>query len=225
MQSKSSPGWPIRAAVGVLVVFGLTACGGSGVVTADGDQAPLVNQAGATDADAEGGEAKKGGKHPRVAQPWVPEEHLDDIIGAASVLDEEASKRWPTEFAGLWIDRRTIVISFTEGAEEKVAELREAIQQPHTIVAVNGQHPLDELRAHQQKMITDREHLSEGDHPADMPAAIVETKGNYDLGIDIKTSVVTVNVERLSPELEAAFGEYYGADVIRVEEGMIVPAG
>jgi hypothetical protein len=196
------------------VVLSLTACAGGRDVAARSDQAPSPNQSEASDGE---------GRRPRAAMEWVPEEHLNDIAGAAPALEEEAVKRWPDEFAGLWIDRRTIVVAFTEGAEEKAAELRQAIEQPFPVIAADAERTVDELRDLQQTMIAHRADLGRGDHPSDMPAAMVETRGHYDLGIDIQTGVVTVHVERLSPELQAAFGEYYGAELIRVEEGMAQP--
>lgn len=157
---------------------------------------------------------------PKVAEQWRPEEHLDDVAGAAAVLEQEAKKRWPSEFAGLWIGAGGIFISFTTDPDEKVAELRQAVPQPHELFPVGAERSLTALRALQQRIIDDRAELQSGGRPKGMPQAIVATRGIYDVGLSLKLGALTINAKELTPELERAFVDYYETDAFVFESGI-----
>jgi hypothetical protein len=215
MQSKCSRSRVgVATVLGLIVVLSLSACQGIGGVPAGDDTAPLVNDAAADDGE---------GKRPRAATAWVPEKHLNDIAGAAGAMRNEAERRWPDEFTEVWIDRRTIVLAFTDGAEEKVAELREAIDQPFALRAADGR-AVEEIYALRARVQRDRESLAAGSPPRGMPQPIIDTEGVYDVYDDIMSGVAVVAVKRLTPELQQAFTDFYG-ELLRVEEGMMVPGG
>ena len=154
---------------------------------------------------------------------WRPEDHLDDIAGAAAVLEGEAQRRWPEQFAGAWIDRGAVWLAFTERPGPKVAQLRREVDQPHPIRGVRSRLSLDQLVALQERMSDDRSALQDGRAPAGMPEPIVETGGAYDLDIDVRRSVVVVGVEGAGPELRRAFRDYYATKAITFSEGVAAP--
>lgn len=162
---------------------------------------------------------------PKVATEWEPEEHLDDIAGAAAVVQQQARARWPEEFAGVWIRGGAVYVGFTRGAHAKAEELRRDVPTPHRIRGVDATVSFAELRALQQEMGDDRMAVQQGNPPSGMPDAIVDTGGVYDLALDQRRGVVTVNVERVTRSLRRAFRDYYQTDVLRFEEGVAVEGG
>lgn len=160
---------------------------------------------------------------PPTTQVWDPEEHIDELEGAAAVLQREAQERWPADYAGLWLDSGVIWIAFTTDAETKVAELREEVPEHHDVRAVQAERSLEPLRELQRTMVRDRTALQDGDPPPDMPQEIRATQGRYDLIIDTKTQVVEVAVERLSRDLRQAFINYYDTKALSFSEGIGQP--
>lgn len=148
-----------------------------------------------------------------------------DIERAASKLQEEASTRWPTTFAGVWIDIEPygVGVAFTNNAESNVAELAKSFDYPSDLRAVTAPRSEAVLLALQKQMIDDRSALQEGTPPARLPAAIRSTEGIYDLGIDIRAAAITVRVERVTDPLRQAFQNTYSPAVILIE-GVSQPA-
>src|SRR3712207_4896779 len=129
---------------------------------------------------------------PQTAATWSPQDRLDDIAGAAAVLDRTAQKRWPGEYGGLWIDGRVIWLAFAVDPEAKIAALRREISHPHDMRGVLRTMPLRELLALQQRMRQERSALQNGSRPTGLPDAIVRTEGLYDLDVDVRRACVVV---------------------------------
>lgn len=169
------------------------------------------------------GEGSGVGDNVRTATEWRPEEHLDDIAGAAAVFDAEARARWPGEYAGVWIDGGVIWLAFTSDPVTKVEELQGAVLQPHRVKGVESAVSFEELIALQERMVEDRSALQRGAPPADMPEAILATRGVYDLDIDVSNAAVVVFLEESSEEVWQAFDDYYDSGAIEFEEGVAAP--
>ena len=159
----------------------------------------------------------------RATVEWKPEEHLDDIAGAAAVLDREAQERWGGEYAGSWIDGGTIWLAFTRDAQAKVAEMKAEVRQPHPVRGVTRSVTLQDLVRLQETMGADRSALQAGEPPRGMPQPIVATQGQYDLDIDLHEGVVSIAVKEVSPELRQAFIDYYRTEALSFLEGISQP--
>lgn len=135
---------------------------------------------------------------------------------AASPLREAAQTRWPDTFAGLWIDHDpyTINVAFTADAAGKVDELRDSFPFPHDLRAVTAVHSLDALRNLKESLVQERNSLQQHRPPADLPAAIRATGGDYDLDIDVPRGHVVVRVARPTPDLRSAFSTRHAGPVV-----------
>lgn len=143
---------------------------------------------------------------------------------AASRLQDVARSRWPSTFAGLWIDHEPyrVNVAFTRDAAANVTDLRAGFPYPDDLRAVDAVHSFDALSALQGRLATERSTLQQGRALPGMPDAIRMTRGVYDLDIDISAGQVVVRAARPTAALRAAFAKHYPGPVV-VREGLAQP--
>lgn len=148
-----------------------------------------------------------------------------DVERATIALQEEAETRWPTTFAGLWIDQQPfgVSVAFTRNADSNVESLKQQFPYPGDLRAVTSRYGLAMLTALQERMGDDRRALQEGTEPEHLPPAIRDTRGVYDLDIDVPAATVIVRLADPTDAHRDAFASTY-SPAVTVEEGLAEPA-
>ena len=164
----------------------------------------------------------------RAAEEQVSEDvaaHRLRVDRAAGALEAEAERRWPDSFAGLWISRPdfTVRVAFTGDAAAKRDELARTFAFPEQLVAERAPVSLQDLRAIQERINTDRASQQQG--AAAGPASLQATRGQYDTEIDVRTQTVVLRVpdqavDGARAETPAAYGPR-----VRVQSGAAEPSG
>lgn len=147
-----------------------------------------------------------------------------DVERAAAALQQEAETRWPSTYGGLWIDQNPFAVSvaFTQNAAANVESLKSQFPYPQDLRAVTAPYPLEVLASLQRLMGEDRLALQEGQQPAHLPVVIRDTRGVYDLDIDVRTTRLIVRVAQASSALRDAFADTYSS-AVTVQSGLAEP--
>lgn len=130
---------------------------------------------------------------------------------AATLVEQEAQRRWPDSFAGAWISRPDFVVrvAFTGDAEGKRDQLAQSFPFPDRLVAERAAVSLQQLEALQLRVNEDRAAQRRGE--AAGPASLRATAGRYDTDIDVRTQTVVLHVPEQAAdgargEVPAAYG-------------------
>jgi hypothetical protein len=119
-------------------------------------------------------------------------------------LQRRAQDRWPRSFAGLWADRRRVLIAFTRRSRARVRRLRSDFARPKRLRPRTARRSLRSLTRLQARMGEDRKR------------GLFDFR--YDIGLNLQRNLVIATVESRSPEIVAAFRKRYG-DAALVREG------
>lgn len=106
-------------------------------------------------------------------------------------LGSRTMERWPDDFAGLkFVEPGTplggVEVRFSEGAEEKVAEIAKEAPQPELLIPVNVPKSQAQIAHEMALVISDREEAKRGLGP------LAETKGMFDMDADLGTGEILV---------------------------------
>jgi PKD repeat protein len=150
--------------------------------------------------------------------------HRFRVEDAAAVLQNDAASHWPDSFAGLWMDRQHfgVDVAFTQNAAANVNELRNRFPYPSELRALDASASLAGLTALQHRLGNDRNDLQQGRRRSDLPPAVQNTHGQYDLDIDVPSGNVVVRVAQASNDVNNGFRQAYGPRVV-VSPGMAQP--
>lgn len=144
---------------------------------------------------------------------------------AAVLVQREARERWPTTYAGTWIDVEDtfdIVVAFTDDPQPKVRELRRHVTDSERLRGVRAVRSLAELYADQDRIVQDRDRLLEGRRPEGVPDAVADTNGRFNVAVHQPDNEITVRVDGATPARAAAFQDHYGPH-LRLGEGAGAP--
>lgn len=147
------------------------------------------------------------------------------VDSAAAALQATARDRWPSTFAGLWIDTEPfgVTVAFTRDAKANVAALRADFPYPADLVAATRSRSAQDLASVIERLQAARADLKRGERPAAVPPALADTAGAFDLDVDVRANTVVVRVEQVTPELSAQLHGAYGG-AVQAKPGMAVPA-
>lgn len=134
---------------------------------------------------------------------------------AFAVLQAQAATRWPSTFAGGWIDVAQFGgrLAFTDNAVANVTQLRGGFAFPDELYPVNAATSYAGLRALEDAVIAERNALQAGGAVSGLPPSIAATRGAYDVSIDVIGGTVEVRAEPGEANLARAFQDRYGPSV------------
>lgn len=220
------------AIVAVLCVAAATLLGVSGPAGADGgptDPGPAPETAPAWSPDVPEVPAE-GDVVARMADEGIDRgEALRrfDIEREAAIVEREALRRWPSTFAGVWIDRAPfgVSVAFTKNAAANVAQLAALTRHPEALVPQTRALSLQRLTQVQGAMAADRGRLQRGERPGNVPGSIRDTGGRFDLDIDVRANRLVTHVATgaATEQVRGDFARTYGAPV-EVKAGVAEPA-
>lgn len=136
----------------------------------------------------------------------------------------KAQETWPNEFGTVWTEFPLVVasstgtasnrpdgpgrifVSFTVGAEEKVAELAKTFIRPDLLVPVTAKHSRKELDSVVARIVADQERARQGLPPL----AHVSPDGRFAVGSDVISGRIIVAAPRITGEFRNAFIDEYG---------------
>lgn len=114
-------------------------------------------------------------------------------------------------------------VAFTRNADSNVESLKQQFPYPGDLRAVTSPYGLAMLTELQERMGDDRLALQEGAQPGHLPPAIRDTRGVYDLDIDVSAATVIVRLAEVTDAHREAFASTY-SPAVTVEEGIAEPA-
>lgn len=147
-------------------------------------------------------------KQPSAKRP--PAKAKQSLADEAGRVQAEARRRWPSTFAGLWIERGRIRVAFTSRAAGIARKLRDELSRKRRsrLRPVVFDDSLRSLETLLDQAAADR---ATGARPISAP---------YDLSLDQQRNEIVVTVERVDPRVVQDFRARYGPDVI-VEQGYV----
>lgn len=135
----------------------------------------------------------------------------------------KAQETWPNEFGTVWTEFPLVVasatrtastrsdgpgrifVSFTEGAEEKVAELAKTFIRPDLLVPVTAKHSRKELESLVARIVADQERVRQGLPPL----AHVSPDGRFAVGSDVISGRIIIAAPKITDEFRDAFIDEY----------------
>lgn len=136
-------------------------------------------------------------------------------------LEELINARWTDSFAGMWLSIDSepgLFVAFTNSDRSRNGILADAFGYPDDIHFLVADHSLAELQDLQLQLRDARASMQSGARLGIQ--AIDDTKGQFDLDIDVRANRVVVRVERRTDSIATAFIGVYGREWIEVREGI-----
>lgn len=134
-------------------------------------------------------------------------------------LGSRTMEQWPDQFAGLrYLERGTplggVEVRFSEGAEEKVAEIAKGAPRPDLLIPVEVPKSQAQIAREMAAVIEDRELAKRESGP------LALTRGMFDMDADLGTGEILVMMPKPSEEVRAAFERTYPYDFRFVESAL-----
>lgn len=139
-----------------------------------------------------------------------------DVEVAAGELQAQLLAQWPDSLAGMWLSTEgptTLTVAFTENADNNVAEIAEDFAYPDVLRAATAAHSISELEAAFSRVVDERGQAQRGQAPTDLPAAMRQTEGRFDVTLDERGNGLILQADPRPPGLARAASRRYGVPV------------